>query len=302
MPVLQTDKDYYIMIVFSSAEKSVLQFAKNLKAWLKMNAGASFSIAIGSEQQLENLSASYRLAITRLKQRLIMGQDVIIANDVSIQDMKVQYPVEIEKKLENAIRFGDQAQAQCYLNSLFDRIASTGKFSLDNWSQLCFDLLEMGYRIAKEFNIVQLVSVLEKVNEISVLSTDTDIRIWISNYLNEIMTKIKEFNSRPSLEVKKALSYIEEHFAENLTLASLASHIGLSPNYLSQMFKRNTGKTILQHLTYYRLQEAKKLLKQGNYNVSEISFRVGYDNQRYFSQVFTKQEGVTPSGYRKSVL
>jgi two-component system response regulator YesN len=300
-PVLQTEEGYFIIIYFLSNLTEVLQFAIKLKDWLKEKTGESFSVAIGPEQSLISLSVSYHSAVSRLKQRLILGRDIVIADDLNNQDMEVRYPVEMEKELARAVRFGDQAQARKCLDYIFDRVASTGKFNPDSWWQLCFDLLEMGYKIAQELHITQSVSMLEKGKEISILTTEADIRIWISNFLDEIIQKIKDTDFQPSLAVRKAFSYIDEHFAEELSLTSVASHIGLSPNYLSQVFKQSTGKTFLEHLIGRRVEEAKKLLKQGDLNVSEISFRIGYDNPRYFSQVFHKQEGVTPSEYRKSI-
>lgn len=301
MPVLQTEKAYFILILYTSLKVDVLQFASKMKAWMGRETGASFSIAIGTEQSLSNLSASYRSAVSRLKQRLMVGRDALIDSDVIHQGDDSEYLADVQKKLENVLRLGDRKQVHEYLNDIFEKIAATGTFTPDNWSRLCFDLLEIGYRAAKEFKILRLISGVERVLEISVLSTETDIRIWFSNYFDEILARISEIKASPSMEIKEALTYIEEHFAENLTLTMVAAHVGLSPNYLSQMFKHTTGKTFLEHLTYYRLTEAKKLLKQAGLNISEISFRVGYDNQRYFSQLFIKQEGITPSEYRRTI-
>lgn len=303
MPVLQTDEDYFILILYSSAKVDAVQFAARLKAWIGEKTGITFSIAIGTEQSFLNLGVSYRVAVSRLKQRPVIGRDAVIDNDYSHKEYASDddYPADIESKLESAVKAGDNGLAQHYITQLFDKIATVGNFTPDNWSHLCFDLLEMGYRVVKEFNIVRLISVADKVSEIAVLTTKTDIRVWMSNYISEIIDKINEVNAGSSWEVKKALSYIDEKFAENLGLATVADYVGLSPNYLSQMFKRSTGKTFLEHLTHCRLKEAKKLLKQPGLNIAEVSFRVGYDNQRYFSQVFIKQEGMTPSEYRKKI-
>lgn len=301
MPVLQTDKDYFILILYTSLKLDVLQFSMQMKAWMKRETGISFSVAIGTEQDLSNLSASYQSAASRLKQRLMIGRDAIIDHDVIRQGDDSEYLADMLKKLENVLRLGDRKQVQAYLNDMIEKIVTAGNFTPDNWSRLCFDLLEIGYRVAKEFKILRLISVVERVLEISELSTETDIRIWFTSYFDEILGKMNEVSVSPSMEIKEALSYIEEHFAENLTLTMVAAHVGLSPNYLSQMFRHATGKTFLEHLTCCRLKEAKKLLGQSGLNISEISFRVGYDNQRYFSQIFIKQEGITPSAYRKTI-
>jgi two-component system response regulator YesN len=300
-PVLQSDEGFFIIISFSTDQAGILNFANQIKEWLKLKTGESFSVAIGSEEPLMSLRASYQEAIFRMRQRLIMGGDVIITTDLNIQETEVHYPVEMEKELAKAIRYGDQNQAQIYLEKIFDLLAASGKLSPKSWHQLCFEFLEMGYKIARELNISSLTSPVEKGQEIPSLTTEQDIRIWLRHYFTEIMDKVRDTNSEPSLAVKKALTYIDDHFTEDLSLASLASYIGLSPNYLSQIFKQSTGKTFLDQLTSRRIEEAKKLLRQGDLNVSEISFRVGYDNPRYFSEVFHKQENMTPSQYRKNI-
>lgn len=300
IPLLQVEKGDFVIILPDAVSESVTSFASRLKSWLGEGTGVSFSIAVGPQRPLIDLHESYQTALKRLKQRLMIGRDAVIDYDAIRPGSAAIYLADLEKKMENAIRLGDRALAQRFLEVLLNRVASLDFFSPDNWSHLCFDLLEMGYRIAKEFGIVRLIPVAEEAGEISGLTTEADIRAWLNHYLDEIIPKIKECIGGPPLEVKKALSYMEEHLATPLTLASVSAYVGFSPNYLSQMVKRSTGKTFVEHLTGYRMEAAKRLLKQGGHNISEISSRVGYENQRYFTQVFMKQEGITPSEYRKS--
>lgn len=302
-PILQTEDDSFILIYFTVDQLQPAHFAQDLKEWLKEKSGRIFTIAIGSEQSIDKIGFSYHQAFSRLRQRLIIGGDKVISEDLSFQERQISYPIEVEKELAKAIRFGDQENAKLYLDKIFQLLEPTGKLSPNKWQQLCFELFEMGYKIAQELNIKLSAdySPLEKGREISILTTVTDIRTWLEENLAGMMEQIGVHKSEPSLAIKKAMSYMDEHFAEDLTLSTLASHIGLSPNYLSQIFKQETGKTFLEHLTNRRLEEAKKLLKQGDLNVSEVSFRIGYDNPRYFSELFHKQEKVTPGQYRKSI-
>ena len=100
--------------------------------------------------------------------------------------------------------------------------------------------------------------------------------------------------------MKKALSFIEGHYREDLKLADVAEHVCLSPNYLSQQLKQQTGKSFLEHLCGWRLEEAKRLLGSSLLPVGQVAERVGYDNPRYFSEVFQRHCGKTPSQFRKS--
>lgn len=301
-PVLQNDEDCFSIIYFASFQPAPESFAARLKEWLRGKIESSVTIAIGSEQPLFQLEKSYQEARFFLKQRTIVGADQIITAGVDFQESKLHYPVELEKELIKTIRFGDGEGVKTLLGKMF-AILERGALSPDSWRQLCFELLELGFNCARDLNIPLEHSLhpLEKGNEVTGLTTVSDIRLWLEKYLVEVTTKVLGTKSEPSLAIKKAMSYIDEHFTENLTLSSLAARIGLSPNYLSQIFKQETGKTFLEYLTGRRIEEAKQLLKKGDFNVSEVAFKVGYENPRYFSELFHKQEHVTPGQYRKSV-
>lgn len=72
----------------------------------------------------------------------------------------------------------------------------------------------------------------------------------------------------------------------------------LSPNYLSELFKKHTGKTISEYLTEYRLEKACQLLDHAEYRVGDVSGMVGIHDGRYFSNMFKKKYGMTPTEYR----
>lgn len=95
--------------------------------------------------------------------------------------------------------------------------------------------------------------------------------------------------------------YIEEHYAEICSAEAIAAEVNLSPNYLRRKFKESTGQTILEYLTEVRLRKAAELLKTSPLKVKEISVSVGYENISYFTQLFSKEYGVTPNEYKKMV-
>ena len=99
--------------------------------------------------------------------------------------------------------------------------------------------------------------------------------------------------------VDEAIKYIEENFAdEELSLNQLASHVNVSPNHLSTIFSQQTGHTFIKYLTEYRMNKAKEMLKCTSMRSSEISEAVGYKDPHYFSYMFKKTVGMTPTNYR----
>lgn len=87
-----------------------------------------------------------------------------------------------------------------------------------------------------------------------------------------------------------------------ITLNDVAEAVYLSPIYLSSIFKKITHTNFIEYLTGYRIEQSKKLLKSSQCKISEIGERVGYENPRYFTQVFKKIVGCTPNEYRSAMI
>lgn len=102
-------------------------------------------------------------------------------------------------------------------------------------------------------------------------------------------------SSRIVNEIKR---YIREHYAENINLNALADQVFLSPKYLSDLFKKETGENYTKYLLYVRMEHAKKYLLQLDLKIYEVAEMVGYVSPKQFIKVFKKETGVTPSEYR----
>ena len=100
--------------------------------------------------------------------------------------------------------------------------------------------------------------------------------------------------------LSQAIEYIDEHYPdESISLDRVAREVNISPNYFSAMFSQEVGQTFVEYLTCKRINEAKRILRQTDKRSSEIAFAVGYKDPHYFSFVFRKVAGCTPSEYRK---
>ena len=100
-------------------------------------------------------------------------------------------------------------------------------------------------------------------------------------------------------EVAAVKNYIYNHYAEDLTLETLAEKVYLSSGYLSFIFKKETGYNLVKYLTDYRMKKAKELLEESNWKIVDIGKACGYTNQPYFNKLFKNYYGVTPKQYRE---
>lgn len=102
--------------------------------------------------------------------------------------------------------------------------------------------------------------------------------------------------------VVRVLEWIDEHHAEPFQLETLAKAVHLSPKYLSNLFRKTTGKTITDFLTIRRLKHASQLLQTTGLSVQEVSERSGFSNCSYFCHTFRKYMGKTPGQFRSQPL
>lgn len=99
-----------------------------------------------------------------------------------------------------------------------------------------------------------------------------------------------------------AALYIAAHYSQDVSLAKTAGQVGIAPTYLSFLFQRELHVSYIDFLTRVRIRNAKYLLRESGETVGAVAEMVGIRDQRYFSRMFKKHTGMTPTEYRKSVL
>jgi two-component system, response regulator YesN len=99
--------------------------------------------------------------------------------------------------------------------------------------------------------------------------------------------------------IRRALGVIGSRFTDNLQLSAIAEELEVTPNYLSRLFRQETGKSFSDYLSDLRVERAAELLKSSTLKIYQIGDAVGYPNPRYFSEWFQKQTGMSPGDYRK---
>jgi len=100
--------------------------------------------------------------------------------------------------------------------------------------------------------------------------------------------------------VHQVRDYLHSHFDQRITLELLANLHDISVTQLKRIFKAQTGTTIITYLTQHRMEQAKRLIREGTLNFTQIAEAVGYENIYYFSTQFKKQTGMTPTEYSKT--
>ena len=112
------------------------------------------------------------------------------------------------------------------------------------------------------------------------------------------------FPSKESMEdhlVREAKRLIRENAGSGFRVGELCHELGYSKSYLSRLFREQTGETLAAYAVKKRIEEAKRLIREGQMNFTEISDSLGFDNPQYFSRTFKRLVGMTPTEFRATM-
>lgn len=151
--------------------------------------------------------------------------------------------------------------------------------------------------ILPEQKVREMVS-LDRLNHLVYAS---DILEYLEKILLSVCREIRSYTVNDTdYTVQKIKKYIEENYTEeDLSLGKIAGVFNMSPNYICRIFKERTGSTLISYISGMRILQAKKLLVETDMKIGEISGRLGYSSQYYFSMGFKKATGYSPKEYRK---
>ncbi len=128
--------------------------------------------------------------------------------------------------------------------------------------------------------------------------------IWLSFYENHIIREnidLKDTSTGRDVDrLRKILTYLEDNYAEKITLEDIADEIGLCKAECCRFFKRLMNKSLFDYILYYRIERSLPLLAQKNLSVTEIAELTGFASSSYYARVFKAQFGCSPTEYRKN--
>lgn len=152
------------------------------------------------------------------------------------------------------------------------------------------------------FYLRTLVEEIKNEDENYEAITQNLLEILILNILRRTKKKIQiKATKKVTKECRFIEQYINEHFAEDISLQKLSDLTYLNKYYIVHVFKKYKGLSPINYLIERRIEEAKNLLETTNYSVSKISDIIGFSSQSYFSQTFKKEMNMTPNQYRKRI-
>jgi two-component system response regulator YesN len=125
------------------------------------------------------------------------------------------------------------------------------------------------------------------------------LRQRLDRYMTHRIKQSRDFTDHE--EVNKIIEYVRRNYDKDVTLKTMAKYVAMDESYLSGLFKKKTGETLIQYLQRVRIEQAKFYLEQTDWPVHEIGERVGFANANYFFKIFKRWTNLTPADYRNSL-
>lgn len=285
------------MSVSDQRERSQ-SLCKDLALGMKEQFQVDLKIGIGSCQPIHSIYTSFIDALSALYYR--SPESVIYYQDIRKEDSNARFDYLLaEKHMIEAIRLR-KSEAYNYFSLIMEHLRSYSDESRRNkiLELLVLSSHTLNLDSQNEYTLIDYSGVARELLE---LSQDTLIEAAYKHFIF-ITSYVKPQNNFDYSNhiVKATQEYLENHYAEDITLEDIAEQVNISPQYFSKLIKKTTGFNFIDWLSMLRVKKAKELLTNSNLTVKEVCFMVGYKDPNYFSRIFKKRIGITPSEYVKN--
>lgn len=208
-----------------------------------------------------------------------------------------------EKKLLTAIDMKDIDQIQEILDDIFNELHIL-KASYDSIQIITTELLTIALKAGKDFGIESQSIYDRERHKIEYFRQEKrieSIHKWIKDVYSRLieLAKAKYAPDIYSQYVRDAMLYMRNHYKEDISLQDVSEAVGISPSYLSRLFREETGQSFVFYLNNIRIEMAKKLIDEGEKNIKTLYKKVGFNSYNYFFSVFKEVTGYTPLTYMK---
>lgn len=253
---------------------------------------------------MNNVAAENRMIASGRSDEL-QGQISSYIMQLKETEAPAPYPFETERKLLQSISRSEKEVAQRLLNELLGAILFTGGGNLERIKLQVAELLVMISRTAvgQGSDPEQTLKLShEHLQAIPRMRNIEELCYWLSGVMNRYMDSMFGYaDARHANIIHRCIQYVGTNYGGKITLEQVARMVYLSPPYLSRIFKKETGITFNEHLNSVRISKAKELLRHPDLRLTDIALLVGYEDQSYFTKVFKRLAGSSPSQYRNQI-
>lgn len=208
--------------------------------------------------------------------------------------------------IEEFFKFGKPNEIENFTNAYIKNLLEYGEHSYIFTYYVFMNLFVLTSKFLKTLGENRIENIFPQVKNIDSFCMEITDSLKLKDALRGIFIKIINLREEHKQDkygslVEEAKSYIRRNFHnQDLSLNSVAYSVHVSPNHFSNIFKNSTGESFTDYLIKFRIEKAKELLNSTTLKTYEISEKIGYPDPHYFSYIFKKITGLTPSEFKKN--
>ncbi len=283
---------------FDIVKEDSLSISRKLSNKLRMEFDVDSIIGIGNLYSLNSIFASFVECLSSLTHCQV--NHIVHINDINKKEVDVQIDYDdAMRHMKDAIVHRKTASYD-YFSILMEKIKPLND---NNRRNKILEILVVaslsvqatGDKDGKNRDYIGFSKEMSQLSEDMLIEWAFKNFIAITGYV-----KPKKTIDYSNDLVKITQEFLEAHYAEDITLDDVAAQVNISSQYFSKLIKKTTGFNFTEWLSMLRVKKAKELLTDTNLTVKEVCYKVGYKDPNYFSRIFKKKMGITPSEYIKT--
>jgi two-component system response regulator YesN len=299
----------YVVVMNSSNSQTSADIAEACRLNIEQYTRFTVSIGVGLEVAgIQDLPASYQQALTSLSYHFYTeGNGVFSYTNIPRKSRGVpNYSFSKEQEFLFALRSGNSEKSKLLLEEIFNELVALEPLPEPKYVEnVCYELASKIFRVILEKFPYESVQQLEgQIHDIQNKDQPSlqELKSLLSNLCSEGCGWIEKERSHESTRIiHQAKAYISANLHMDLSLEHCAKQVNLSQGYFSNLFKKVLGISFQQFVIQEKMEKAKSMLI-GDYQVQEIAQELGYEHRRYFSDIFKKYTGMTPSEFKMSYI
>lgn len=218
------------------------------------------------------------------------------------QDLKLQLPVKLSVpglvyRMQTHINNRNTNDCTLPITQIRQKIQETPH---EQWQALalCQELYAVATKSLLSESTPWLLEESVRLHEIDNLLFRKDVLQWLETFGEELTKAVQSSTHQNHQLIQNAKTYTLENIDKKLSLNDVANHVNMSPSYFSSFFKKETGQNFIQFSNTTKIEKACEYLQSGQYRINEIALMLGFENAYYFSKVFRRHQGMSPSQFQ----
>ena len=282
--------------VGNELEKQVQKILRDLQVKTRSEAVVIISEVVDSAQKLEK----QLIQIHRIQAELFGYENQIVSTRgyYSETELYAQDAERAARQMMQAIESMDTELIARQNEQLMKVVASLDKVSKIYLQNLLYSIIKAIYDKVPKIEFEEALALAEALFRAKSLKNMIEV---YQNAVDKMLSFLDGEEQDESRIIQKIKNLIEKEYAKDISLNYVAENVNLTPAYVSYIFKKETGQTLVKYVTDIKMMKARKMLEEGTMKIVQVAKTCGYENQSYFNRLFKNYYGVTPKQLREKL-